>query len=100
MDQNIKPRKPKSIGLDAIVCRMSDIVNNPESDSREILQAITVKMQAYAVKIDLLSNAIVIEKAIQFIDKHKSLMTQKINLIYRLIEEFRALVIDNHITQG
>ena len=45
------------VGLDAIVCRMSDIVNSAESDSREVLQATSVKMQAYAMKIDLLSNA-------------------------------------------
>jgi hypothetical protein len=42
---------------------MSDILNNAESDSRKVLQATSVKMQAYAMKIDLLSNATVIEKA-------------------------------------
>ena len=64
------------VGLDAIVCRMSDIVNNAELDSRDVLQAASVKMQAYAMKIDLLSNATVIEKAVQFIDRHRGLMTQ------------------------
>ena len=29
------------------------------------------KMQAYAMKIDLLSNATVIEKAVQFVDSHR-----------------------------
>jgi sigma-70-like protein len=65
------------VGLDAIVCRMSDIVNNTESDSREVLQATTVKMQAYAMKIDLLSNAIVVEKAVQFIDRNKGINISK-----------------------
>ncbi len=64
------------VGLDAIVCRMSDIVNNTESDSREVLQAASVKMQAYAMKIDLLSNATVIEKAVHFIDRHMGLTHQ------------------------
>ena len=64
------------VGLDSIVCKMSDIANSAESDSREVLQATSVKMQAYAMKIDLLSNATVIEKAIQFVDRHKGLMTQ------------------------
>lgn len=59
------------IGLDAIVCKMSDIVNSTESNSRDVLQAISVKMQAYAMKIDLLSNATVIEKAVQFVDSHR-----------------------------
>ena len=64
------------VGLDAIVCRMSDIVNSAESDSREVLQATSVKMQAYAMKIDLLSNATVIEKAVQFIDRYMGLAHQ------------------------
>ena len=64
------------VGLDAIVRRMSDIVNNAESDSREVLQATSVKMQAYAMKIDLLSNATVIEKAVRFIDRHMGLTNQ------------------------
>lgn len=55
---------------------MSDIVNNAESDSREVLQAASVKMQAYSMKIDLLSNATVIEKAVQFIDRNRGLILQ------------------------
>jgi|SRR5918995_1859787 FixJ family two-component response regulator len=62
------------VGLDAILCRMSDIANNTESNSRDILQATSVKMQAYAMKLDLLSNATVIEKAVQFVDRHRPLM--------------------------
>jgi hypothetical protein len=64
------------VGLDAIVCRMSDIVNNAGSENREVLQATSVKMQAYAMKIDLLSNATVIEKAVQFVDSHWGLTHQ------------------------
>ena len=55
---------------------MSDIANSAESDSRDILQATSVKMQAYAMKIDLLSNATVIEKAVQFIDRNRGLILQ------------------------
>ncbi len=59
------------VGLDSIVCKMSDIINSTESNGRDVLQATTVKMQAYAMKIDLLSNAAVIEKAVQFVDNHR-----------------------------
>ena len=59
------------VGLDAIVCRMSDIVNSAESDSRDILQATSVKMQAYAMKIDLLTNATVVQKAIDFVERNR-----------------------------
>ena len=56
---------------------MSDIVNNPESDSRNVLQATNVKMQAYAMKIDLLSNATVIEKAVRFVERHRGMHTHQ-----------------------
>jgi hypothetical protein len=69
------------VGLDAIVRRMSDIVNSEAADSRDVLQATSVKMQAYAMKIDLLSNATVIEKAVHFIDRHRGLMPQNNELV-------------------
>ena len=64
------------VGLDSIVCRMSDIANSAESDSREVLQAASVKMQDYAMKIDLLSNATVVEKAVQFVERHSDYAEQ------------------------
>ena len=39
------------VGLDNIVCKMSDIANSAESDSRDILQATSVKMQAYSMTL-------------------------------------------------
>ncbi|MGC1132794.1 MAG: hypothetical protein WA941_08225 [Nitrososphaeraceae archaeon] len=68
------------VGLDAIVCKMSDIVNNAESDSRDVLQATNVKMQAYAMKIDLLSNATVIEKAIKFVDMNLMCQNKEVTI--------------------
>ena len=64
------------VGLDAIVCKMTDIVNNEASDSRDVLQASSVKMQAYAMKIDLLSNATVIDRAVKFVERNRGFMTQ------------------------
>ena len=48
---------------------MSDIVNNKDCGSRDALQASSIKMQAYSTKIDLLSNATVIEKVVQFVER-------------------------------
>lgn len=67
--------------MDAIVCKMSNIINNEESDSRDVLQAANVKMQAYAMKIDLLSNASVIDRAIKFVDRNRGLMSQNKEVI-------------------
>lgn len=57
------------VGLDTIICKMSDIVNNKDCGSRDALQASSIKMQAYSTKIDLLSNATVIEKVVQFVER-------------------------------
>lgn len=56
------------IGLDTIICKMSDNVNNKDSGSRDALQASSIKIQAYSTKIDLLSNPTMIEKAVQFVE--------------------------------
>jgi hypothetical protein len=60
------------VGLDAILCRTWDLANNLESQEKDRLQAVSVAMQAYNMKIDLLSNATVVEKAVQFINKNRS----------------------------
>ena len=64
------------IGLNAILTRTWDIANNPHSNERDRLQAISVTMQAYSMKIDLLSNATVVERAVRFVDRNRGLMPQ------------------------
>ena len=54
-----------------------DIANNAESLGRDRLQAVSIGMQAYGMKIDLLSSATVVERAVQFVDSNRLLMTQK-----------------------
>jgi hypothetical protein len=57
------------VGLDAILSKTWDIANNADSAERDRLQAISVGMQAYSMKIDLLTNATVVERAVQFVDR-------------------------------
>ena len=64
------------IGLNAILTRTWDIANNPHSNERDRLRAISVTMQAYSMKIDLLSNATVVERAVRFVDRNRGLMPQ------------------------
>lgn len=64
------------IGLNAILSKSWDITNNPHTSERDRLQAISISMQAYNMKIDLLSNATVVERAVHFVDKHRSLTQQ------------------------
>jgi DNA-binding CsgD family transcriptional regulator len=60
------------IGLDNILSKIWDIANNQESLERDKLQAVSVGMQAYGMKIDLLSSATVVERAVQFVENHRS----------------------------
>jgi hypothetical protein len=49
------------IGLDAILVKTWDISNSKNSSERDKLQALSTGMEAYRMKLDLLSNATVVE---------------------------------------
>jgi hypothetical protein len=59
------------IGVEAILCKTWDIANNLESTERDRLQAVSVGMLAYSMKIDLLTTATVVERAVRFIDRNR-----------------------------
>lgn len=42
----------------------------------ERMQALTLAKECYAMKLDLLSSATVVDRAIRFVDKHRGLMPQ------------------------
>jgi hypothetical protein len=58
------------VGLDAILRKTWDIANSMENLDRDRLQAISVGMQAYAMK---LTKATVIQKAIDFVERNRGL---------------------------
>jgi hypothetical protein len=60
------------VGLDAILRKTWEIANNSHSE-RDRLQAISVGMQAYSMKIDLLTNATVVQRAVDFVERHRGL---------------------------
>ena len=62
------------IGLNAILSKTWDITNNPHTQEKDRLQAISISMQAYDMKLELLSSATVIERAVNFVDRHRGLM--------------------------
>ena len=64
------------IGLDAILLKTWAVVNNIDSMERDKLQAISIAMQAYNMKLDLLSSATVVERAVNFVNKHRGLIPQ------------------------
>ena len=64
------------VGLDAILRKTWDIANSMESLDKDRLQAISVGVQAYAMKIDLLTNATVVQKAIDFVERNRDYAEQ------------------------
>ena len=64
------------VGLDAILRKTWDIANSMENLDKDRLQAISVGMQAYAMKIDLLTNATVVQKAIDFVERNRDYAEQ------------------------
>jgi hypothetical protein len=57
------------VGLEAILSKTWDIANNADFAEKDRLQAVSVGMQAYNMKIDLLTNATVVERAVHFLEK-------------------------------
>jgi hypothetical protein len=64
------------IGLDAILVKTWSLANNSTSAERDKLQALSIAMQAYEMKLELLSNATVVERAVHFVEKHRGYTEQ------------------------
>ena len=58
-------------GLEGIIKHMSNIIANAATDNKEIMQASTIKMQALNMKMELVSNANLVEEAIDLVDRYR-----------------------------
>ena len=61
------------IGLDAILVKSWSMANSPDNMDKDKLQALSIAMQAYEMKLELLSSATVVERAVNFVNKHRGL---------------------------
>ena len=57
-------------GLEGILRNMSNIIAN-SIDNKEIMQASGIKMQAYNMKMELVSNANLVHEAIDLVEKYR-----------------------------
>jgi DNA-binding CsgD family transcriptional regulator len=64
------------IGLDAILVKSWSMANDSTNMQRDKLQALSIAMQAYEMKLELLSSATVVERAVHFVNKHRGLIPQ------------------------
>lgn len=64
-------------GLEGIIKNMSNIIMDSTSDKKEIMQATGIKMQAYNMKMELVSIANLVHEAIDLVGKYKGYTKQK-----------------------
>ena len=67
-------------GLGDILRNMSNIISK-SSDSREIMQASSIKMQAYNMKMELVSNANLVHEAIDLVERYRGYASQKVEVV-------------------
>lgn len=58
-------------GLNSILTEAWTISTDSESDKRERMQALTLAKECYAMKLDLLSSATVIDRAVKFVKRNR-----------------------------
>jgi hypothetical protein len=71
IDEQVPLEYQKTLaGLQGIIKSMSNIIAN-STNNREIMQASTIKMQAYNMKMELVSNASLVHEAIDLVEKYR-----------------------------
>jgi hypothetical protein len=63
-------------GLNEILQEAWTISKDIDSDKRGRIHALTLTKKCYGMKLDLLSSASVIDRAVKFIDRHRGLILQ------------------------
>src|SRR5215510_965310 len=63
-------------GLQNIIKSMSEIISK-STDNKEIMQASGIKMQALNMKMELVSNASLLDEAINLVEKYRDYTNQK-----------------------
>ena len=64
-------------GLEGILRNMSNIIANSK-DNKEIMQASGIKMQAYNMKMELVSNANLVHEAIDLVEKYRLYVSKSV----------------------
>jgi hypothetical protein len=63
-------------GLNNILTEAWAMSTDKDSDKRERMQALSLAKECYAMKLELLSSATVVDRAIKFVDNHRGLIPQ------------------------
>lgn len=68
-------------GLNDILTEAWNMSTDAASDKRERMQALSLAKECYAMKLDLLSSATVIDRAVKFVDRNRGLMPQSKEIV-------------------
>ena len=70
-------------GLNEIMTEAWNISTDVDSDKREKMQALSLAKECYAMKLDLLSSATVVDRAVKFVDRNRDrgFMHQNIKVV-------------------
>ena len=82
-------------GLNEILKNAWMISEDEKSDKRERMQALMLAKECYAMKLDLLSSATVVDRAIRFVDNHRGLINQNKEVMIAEEEDDTAEPIEN-----
>ena len=64
-------------GLNDILQEAWAISTGTDSDKRERMQALSLAKECYAMKLDLLTSATVVDRAVKFVDRNRGLIHEK-----------------------
>jgi hypothetical protein len=59
-------------GLNNIMTEAWNMSTDADSDKRERMQALSLAKECYAMKLDLLSSATVVDRAVRFVENHRT----------------------------
>ena len=63
-------------GLNDILIEAWAMASDAESDRRERMQALSLAKECYAMKLDLLSSATIVDRAVKFVDRNRGLIQE------------------------
>ena len=68
-------------GLNNIMTEAWQMSSDADSDKKEKMQALSLAKECYAMKLDLLSSATVVQRAVDFVDRNRGFMPQSTEVL-------------------
>jgi transcriptional regulator with XRE-family HTH domain len=104
LDEELPVEYEKTLsGLTQILKETWIIINKADTDERDRLMALSLARDTYNVRLDLLSSATVVERAVRFVENHRSQpqsLTDQNGKVRTDVTADQSLVNTDHITES